>query len=334
MKKNKTTISLIASELNISPISVSRALLGQEGVSEELRNNIINKANEMGYLRNKDKETKVLVLHGRQNIQDNSNFSYIIGYTEKRLQDMSINYSIEFISKEKQEKMYLPCKLEKEKYYDGIIFLGRFDSDYAAFVKSKIKAAVFFLGYTPSFDGDFLNFNYNNLGYKASGYLIKNGHNKIGLIGGFNEFKNKEFLLGANFCLEKYNLSIKKDYIIESYDLLENVINDLIEKKDLPSAFICTLDFSAIKLIQYLNSKGLKVPEDISVMGCGNTEMSSISSPALTTMDLNLKYSCESSVELLLSRIKNPEKPYEIISVTGDILERNSVRKLGDNNEL
>jgi LacI family transcriptional regulator len=334
MKKNKTTISLIASELNISPISVSRALLGQEGVSEELRNKIINKAKDMGYIKSKDKETKVLVLHGRQNIQDNSNFSYIIGYTEKKLQDMSINYSIEYVSKDKQEKMCLPTKLEKGKNYDGIIFLGRFDSDYASFIKSKIKAAVFLLGYTPCFDGDFVNFNYNNLGYKACNYFIKGGHTKIGFIGGFNDFKNKEFLLGANFCMEKYNLSINNDYIIDAYDLMENALNNLIEKKDFPSAFICTLDFSAIKLIQYLNSVGLKVPDDISVMGCGNTEMASISSPALTTMDLNLEYSCSAAAILLLSRIKNSKKHYEIISVTGDIIERNSIRKLGDYNEL
>ncbi|MFA6939532.1 MAG: LacI family DNA-binding transcriptional regulator [Clostridiaceae bacterium] len=334
MKKNKTTISLIASILNISPISVSRALLGQDGVSEELRNKIILKADEMGYLKNKTKDIKVLVLHGRQNIQDNSNFSYIIGYTEKSLQDMNVNYSIEYIAAENQIDMYLPCKLEKEKYYDGVIFLGRFNSNYAAFIRSKIKSAIFYLGYTPSFDSDYVNFNYNNSGYKACDYLIENGHKKIGFIGGCDDFKNREYLLGINFCLDKHDLYIKKDYIIESFDNLKQHMDYLINTGDFPDAFVCTLDYAALKLIQYLNSKGIKVPDDISVIGCGNTEMSSISSPALTTIELNLKYSCEIAVRLLLSRIKNPDKPFEIISVTGNIIEKNSVKKLGDYSEL
>lgn len=334
MKKNKTTISLIASKLNISPISVSRALLGQEGVSEELRNKIILKAQEMGYLKNKDKDIKVLVLHGRQNVQENSNFSYIIKYTEKSLQDMNVNYSIEYIAAEKQIDMYLPCKLEKEKYYDGVIFLGRFNSKYASFIMSKIKSSVFYLGYKPSFDSDYVNFNYNNSGYKACKYLIKNGYKKIGFIGGCDYFKSREYLTGINFCLEQYDLSIKKVHIIESFDDLNRDMGNLIYKGDLPDAFICTLDYSALKLIQYLNSNGIKVPDDISVIGCGNTEMSSISSPALTTIELNLKYSCEAAVRLLLSRIKNPDKPFELISVTGSIIEKDSVKKSGDSIEL
>lgn len=334
MKKSKATISLIAKELNISPISVSRALQGQEGVSEELRNRIILKAGQMGYSRNKDRKLKILILHGRQNIQENSNFSYIIGYTEKALQDLNIDYSIEYIAKEKQIDLYLPCKLEKEKYYDGVIFLGKFNSSYVSFIRSRIKSSVFYRGYTPSFDCDFVNFNYNNLGYKACDYLIKKGHRKIGFVGGCDSFKNREFLLGINFCLDTNNLFINKNHIIESMDSLEEYINILINDNDLPSAFICTLDFSALKLIQYLNRRGISVPDHISIIGCGNTEMSSISTPALTTMDLKLKYSCKLTVNLLLNRINNPDKPYETISVTGDITERNSVKNSGDINEL
>ena len=72
--------------------------------------------------------------------------------------------------------------------------------------------------------------------------------------------------------------------------------------------------------------KGIKVPEDISVIGSGNTEMSSLSIPALTTLELNIEYSCEVAVELLLKRINKPDKPYENITINSILVERESVK--------
>ena len=64
------------------------------------------------------------------------------------------------------------------------------------------------------------------------------------------------------------------------------------------------------------------------MIGSGNTEISSLTIPALTTLELNIDYSCETAVELLLKRINNPDKPYENIAINSQLIERESVNKL------
>lgn len=327
MKNSKITISDIAKSMNISVISVSRALSGQGGVSESLRNKIIRKSIEMGYTKSKENNLNILVLHQKQYIQDNSNFSLMVQGIENSLQNIKAEYNIEFVTRENQDKMKLPCKVLKGSFFNGVIFLGKFNYEYASFIKEKIHNQVFYLGYSPSYDCDYVYYNFNNSGFKICEYLIKKGHRSFGFIGGRDNYKNKEFMLGIAEAIEKNNLN-PENIIINESDSLENYADLLLKSSCHPTAVICTLDFNAIKFMQILSNKGIKVPDDITVTGNGNTEMSSLSIPPLTTMELNIQYSCDAAVDLLIRRISNPEKPYEGIAIGSSLVERNSVLTL------
>ncbi|WP_160688032.1 LacI family DNA-binding transcriptional regulator [Clostridium sp. C2-6-12] len=323
---NKVKISDIAKELEISAISVSRALSGKSGVGEELRNKIISKAKEMGYFKEKLKEEiKILVLHQKPFVQDTSNYSHMVQGIEKAIQKSGSEYDLEFVDKEHQEELYLPYKLQKGVDFDGIIFIGRFNSNYVEFISSKVKNQVFYTGYSPSFNCDSVWYNFNNGGYKQCEYLIKKGHKKIGFLGNSSVYKNKEKVLGITSALEDYELPIKDEFFIYEENFEEKMLN-LISDKTGPTAIVCQWDYTAIKLIKFLYEKGIKVPDDISVIGSGNTEMSSLSIPALTTLELNIDYACEVAVELLFKRIKNPEKPFENITINSVLVERDSVK--------
>ncbi|WP_246240209.1 LacI family DNA-binding transcriptional regulator [Anaerocolumna sedimenticola] len=129
MKNDKIKLTDIAQALGISSISVSRALSGQGGVSDELREKVTAKAKEMGYLKAKSMEQKrVLVLHQKPFIQDNSNFSHIMQGMEKALQDANLEYDMEFTDKKSQADLILPNKMQKGPNYDGLIFIGGFDN--------------------------------------------------------------------------------------------------------------------------------------------------------------------------------------------------------------
>lgn len=326
MKGDKVKISDIAEALEISAISVSRALSGKSGVGEELRNKIINKAKEMGYFKEKGNEDiKILVLHQKPFVQDTSNYSHMIQGIEKAIQKVGSEYDLEFVDKERQEELYLPCKLQKEVNFDGIIFIGRFDSNYVEFISSKVKNQVFYTGYSPSFDCDSVWYNFNNGGYKQCEYLIKKGHKSIGFLGDSSVYKNKEKVLGITSALEDYELPVKEEFFIYEENFGEKMLN-LINSKIGPTAMVCQWDYTAIKLIKFLYEKGIKVPQDISVIGSGNSEMSSLSIPALTTLELNIDYACETAVNLLFKRIRNPEKPYENITINSVLVERDSVK--------
>lgn len=329
MKNSKISISDIAKALNISTMSVSRGLSGKSGISEDLRNKIEQKAKEMGYSKQKnDAAINILVLHQKPFIQDNSNFSSMVQGMEKAIQETNVEYSIEFLDKNKQDNMYLPCKLSKGISFDGVIFIGRFNEAYAEYIKQKIKNQVFYAGYSPSYDYDSVWSNFNNGGYKQCEYLIKKGHRNIGFIGNTDFFRNKERLLGITSALEDYKIPIREELFLNSeIDLDKNII-DLIKKDTKLTAIICQWDFTAIKLIKFLHENGISVPKDISVIGSGNTEMSTLCLPSLTTLDLHIEYACKTAVALLLKRITNPHKPSENIGINSTLVERDSVKSI------
>jgi LacI family transcriptional regulator len=329
LKNRKVGISDIAKALNISTMSVSRGLSGKVGISEDLRNKIEQKAEEMGYLKQKNDATiNILVLHQKPFIQDNSNFSAMVQGMEKAIQETNVEYSIEFVDKLNQDNMYLPCKLSKGNSFNGVIFIGSFNEKYTEYIKQKINNQVFYAGYSPSYDYDSVWFNFNNGGYKQCEYLIKKGHRNIGFIGNTDFFRNKERLLGITSALEDYKIPISEELFLNSdIDSEKNIIN-LIKKDKKLTAIICQWDFTAIKLIKFLHENGISVPRDISVIGSGNTEMSTLCLPSLTTLDLHIEYSCEAAVALLLKRIADPHKPSENIAINSTLIERDSVKSI------
>ncbi|WP_407305595.1 LacI family DNA-binding transcriptional regulator [Desulfosporosinus sp. SB140] len=327
MKSEKTTMSDIAKALAISNISVSRALSGQDGVSEELRSKILMKASEMGYLRpGNSGDKRILVLHQKPFIQDSSNYSHMVQGIEKALQTVGCEYDVEFVDKSRQEKLYLPNKVAKGTGFDGIIFIGGFENGYVKFIASKIRNQVFYTGYSPSADCDSVWYNFNNSGYKQCDYLIKKGHKRIGFIGSSSAYINKEKVLGIESALEDHALLVRDDFLIYAEGNFEEKVNELLHDSEGPTGIICQWDYTAIKLIKYLYEKGVRVPEDLSVIGSGNTEMASLSIPALTTLELYIDYACECVVELLLKRIEEPDKPYENILINSTLVERDSVK--------
>lgn len=328
MKSEKVTISDIAEALNISAITVSRALSGQAGVGSELRDKIAAKARELGYIKSKSiSDVKILILHQKPYVQDNSNFSHMVQGIESAIQGIGAEYNVEFIDKDSQDKMMLPGKITKCCSFDGIIFIGRFNNDYVDFLKQRVKNQVFYGGYNPSFDCDSVRYNFYNGGYKECLYLIEKGHTDVAFLGN-ESFGSREKAMGITSALKDHGLPVFDEFYLFSGNDFEDEFTRLLENRNKPSAVICQWDFTALKLIKFLYEKGIRVPQDISVVGSGNTEMSGLSIPSLTTLNLNIEYSCKSAVDLLLKRVNNPEKPYESIVINSVLVERDSVRDL------
>ncbi len=329
MKPEKTKMSDIAKALNISTISVSRALAGQEGISDELRSAILLKAGEMGYLKPRSAaDYRILVLHQKPFMQDNSNYSRMLQGVEKALQKAGSEYDIEFADKECQDRLALPNKIARGSHYDGVLYIGNFERDYVRFLSEKIQNHVFYAGCSPSNDSDGVWYNFSNGGYKQCEYLVRKGHERIGFAGNTRSYVGKEKLLGIVSNLEEHGLPVERGFFICTDEGFEEQIYRMLCGEKHPTAVICQWDFTAIKLLQYLHEKKIRVPEDVSVIGSGNTEISSLSIPALTTLELHIDYACETAVDLLLKRLRRPEKMAEQIQIGSTLVERDSVKAL------
>ncbi|NJJ40978.1 LacI family DNA-binding transcriptional regulator [Paenibacillus apii] len=328
MKIKKVTITDIAEVMGLSPVSVSRALSDQSGISDELKQKIVQKAAEMGYVKpKKRKSPRILVLHQKPYREDNSNFSHMMQGIEQALQKEDADYSIEFLDKETQNRMILPYRLSKGFVFDGVILIGRFNLDYAALINERIRNLIFLTGYSPAYDYDSVWFSFINTGYKQCKYLIDRGHTRIGFIGDRKAYRNKVKESGIVSALEENGLPVDETLFFDTDEDGSAKLRKLIEGKQLPTAFICDHDFTAIELIRTLQQHDMKVPDDVSILGSGNTEVSALSLPPLTTMDLNIGYSCRVVVSTLLKRLVEPDKPAENIAILSTLVERESVRR-------
>ncbi len=327
--EGKITIASIAEILNVSPITVSRALSGQPGVGDELRKKIKNMAKELGYKKTKTIDNvSILLLIRNKYIDDNSNFSHMVHGLENYLKKYGAKFNMEFIDKEKQENMELPYNLERRNKFDGVIMIGWFEDKYVNLVKRKINNLVSFNHYSYQVDCNYVYFNYNRTGFKAADYLIGKGHRRIGFLGTEGLFSNPQRFLGFRIALEVHGIELIERYVINKRDEIEAKVKAFINNNDLPTALICDSDNTAMKLIKILHDNKITAPDQVSVIGIGNTAISTMCIPELTTFDLNIEFACESAVRVLLGQLSDNPGPNRATYIDTTLIERQSVKDI------
>lgn len=125
--------------------------------------------------------------------------------------------------------------------------------------------------------------------YEATSYLIESNHRKIGFMKEVGEYYQlSERLKGYLDCLEENNISVNLNYIVESYltieggyrgtkKLLEQTNNDI-------TALVCSNDQMAMGAYQAIYEAGLRIPDDISIIGFDGLDTSRYLAPSLTTV--------------------------------------------------
>jgi|SRR5699024_6963609 len=127
-------------------------------------------------------------------------------------------------------------------------------------------------------------------GYEATSYLLNLGHRKIVYLEGVGEtYSNTQRKLGYLTALEEYKVLKNPDYIIRGYyekEAAYNAVKNFIHQfpGDIPDAFLAANDLSAIGCIEALESEGLRVPKDVSVIGFDDIEIAKYHKPNLTTI--------------------------------------------------
>lgn len=185
-----------------------------------------------------------------------------------------------------------------------------------------------------------IGFNFERGAYLAASHLIENNHRKIALIGAPLDRPSRiQMLEGYKRCLREHGISIEEDYILlsgfeneseQSYEYQNGLAKaeQLCAMENCPTACICINDMTAFGIMKGLRAKGLRVPDDISVIGFDNIPYSEISTPELTTID-QFSYDMGSiSTRILIESIEEPEKPQYSVSLEPKLVERNTVKSL------
>lgn len=292
----RATIIDIAKELRISPSTVSRALAGNSRVSELTRQKVHEKSLELGYQPNvvasslrKGRSDTIGMLVPRINRHF---FSHVISAVEEVLNPAGYNLlicqSYERVMKEKQAIQVL-----FKNRVAGIIMSHSIETVDFEHILQVTRARV------PIVQFDRVNrivpgpciINDNFTGaYMAVKHLIKNRYTRIAyLTGSLKVNVYQERLRGYQYALDEANLPFDLQLVVENAITretgFEQALRLIADKK--ADAFFCAGDFSASGVIQAIVDRGLRVPDDIGVVGFANEPFAEIMSPRLSSVEQN-----------------------------------------------
>jgi DNA-binding LacI/PurR family transcriptional regulator len=186
---------------------------------------------------------------------------------------------------------------------------------------------------------DFLPFDFVDMNNIDSVYLILSrlealGHRRVGLVQGSERTPN--FTLreeGFRRALKEKGLPfdpsmrfvVPNDQRLPLDPFLADLDRALEDRAGFPTALFCVNDTVAYRVIGALRSRGLSVPDDVSVVGFDNLPSSEYMEPPLTTIDIQKELVGERALQLLVERMcSRAAKPTEKVLINGSLVERSS----------
>ncbi|MDQ0222417.1 LacI family DNA-binding transcriptional regulator [Streptococcus moroccensis] len=220
--------------------------------------------------------------------------------------------------------------LENQQTSDAIILLG---TDLPESVLIRIKELHdHIIVIDTCFDhlnSNFISINNYQGAFIATEHLIQNGHKDIGYAMAKYRIRNfQERYNGFEGAMKKHALDSKQFHRLRFSANSIGTYPDKIPSSTLPTAFFCENDSIAISLIRSLQAVGIRVPEDISVIGFDNISEAAIITPELSTIDINRQFMVTKALEKAVSIIKNGEINQTQTRINTRLIIRDSVKTI------
>ena len=312
------TIKEIAAKAKVSIGTVSRVLNFDDtlNVSDSTREKILKIAEELQYTSPKKKKEKTLkeneigLISWYNNDEELADpyFLSIRLAIEKKCSDN--NCTIKRIDNETSEN--------ELKNLAGILAIGRFNFD--TIERLSVNDNLVFVNFFPDDN------KYDSVGVDLKksirelfDYLYELGHRKIGFLGGndidlikdtevyiderdevYKEFMTEKNIYNRNYLysIEKYDNNNRFPYKM-GYELMMKALNG----NDVPTAFFAGNDAMAVGAYKAVAEKGLKIPDDISIVGFDDYPSAKYMFPSLTTIKVFTEHIGDAAVDLILERI-------------------------------
>lgn len=330
------TMKDIARMLDVSTVTVSKALSDRDGVSSELKDKIKATAEEMGYRYNslakgmkEGKSYNVGVIIADRFIKDDMDAFYLKMYHSvvKALTNENYYGIMEIVTSQAEKELLIPNIINENKV-DGIIVLGQMNFEYLSFIKKTLIPLIFLDFYDEHLEVDSVISDSFYGAYALTNHVISMGHKEIGFVG--NIFATSSILdryLGYYKALITNNININETWIVQ--DRGDDVVyTDFVLPEKLPSAFVCNCDSVAYLFIRKLKEMGYKVPQDVSVVGFDNYIFATLSSPKLTTVEVNIEMMADTAVRAVMRKIEGDTRLLGRKVISGNIVIRESVENL------
>lgn len=332
------TIKEVAALAGVSPSTVSRTCKNHPSISEPTKKKVRQAMAKLGYepnfqassLATQNSRTIGIILppSEKEAYQNSFYLEVIRGISQLCNQKQYINT---VITGQNEDEILKAIKtMSKTGLAEGYIVLYSREQDPVldylyeeGLLYVLIGKAFFNVNQTIYVDND------NVLaGREAAAYLIGLGHEKIAYLSGdhsllFNSDRKAGYLL----ALAQKQLPFRPEFCVEVPELPETqsqTLNELLTREDRPTAVLVSDDILAMALEKACIGLGIRLPEDLSILCFNNSLLARLSSPPLTSVDIN---SCQLGVEAasqMISHIENPDLMATKIIVPHHLVERSS----------
>lgn len=333
-QSKKVTMQMIAEELGISRVSVSKALNDQFGVGEELKESIINKAREMGYSMPKRADTGKaisdlgLIISDRFFFENEQFYSKICFHLHRLCTQKKISLHLYVIHRKEDTEHTLVNFLDQHTFQG--VFLGGEIDDRFFNVLNQFDIPVMAIDfYKLHMSADAIVIDNYYAGFVATSHLIEKGHTNIGFLGNPKSTSSvSDRFYGYLKALNQNDLEYRKEWhIAENYEA--GMFTHKFTLPDpLPTSFVCHCDQAAYSLMLLLRGQEVHVPDQISIIAFDNTDISQKSDPQITTIDIGKQEIAEKALEHMLWRIEHPEAEIQKVEIHTRLIERQTVKAL------
>lgn len=320
----KTTIKEVAKQAELSTSTVSLALRDSSRVTDKTKEKVRSIAKRLHYKRN---------LLGRAfSLQKTDTIGLVVTDIANVMVATHVILLVEEIASKHGYHVILGNSqgiLEKEVEYVNLLSQGKVDGMIIGSVQpnhqhiEELTSRNFPFALLDKYEDkrvNYIAFDDKKGAYLAVEHLIKSGHKRIAYISGPSMIlTNKYKLDGYKQALDDYNLSFDDTLVVEGgYTPKDGyrAIGRLLKVKKRPAALFCFNDRVAVGVIKGLEEAGLKVPDDIAIVGFDNSEDEIFGlNVSLTTIALPQYERAKKATELILEKIEHPDKTREALRI-------------------
>lgn len=328
----------LARELGLSPATISLVQNNKPGVSEKTRKLVLQALEEHGILsagsqpvvKSKNGNIRFVVFKRRVNSYESAPFyGGILEGAERQARQSGYNIAMTYLNRE-QDSLSEAIEVIRSEKPDGIIML--------ATEMSQAEIELFLQLNMPLVAVDnpletlcCSGVSIDNLhgARQAAEYLIECGHKRIGYLRSafdISNFRQRE--RGLRMALAEHGLRLDEsdlyDFNMKATGCYDRLLKNLNDGKS-PTAFFADNDSLAIEVMKIIKSIGLKIPDDVSIIGFDNDSLCEVVEPHLTTVHVYKDYIGTIAVQALVDIIEGGRELCVKQTVSTKLIIRDSV---------
>lgn len=330
----KVTIQMLAEYTGLSPATISRAFNHSDLVKESTRRQVEEAMTALGMpptpaVTQKETLKPTIIL----NIPDieNNYYQKIISGATVSAKAHNCNVLV-YESSLRNKRLYDFIDMLQNVQASGVITLNNLTVEALHKINNTVPV-VQCSEYNPEANIPYVTINNYQSARYATEYLISTGRNKIAFLNGpLNSRYALERRRGFVSAMENAGLSVPNNWIVQlpkiNFDMAYASACQLLDADVIPNAFFAISDILAAAAIRAAKQFQLRVPEDISVIGFDNIDISMMTTPSITTVSQPCFQIGYTACDMLIDLISNPSTVSKTILLNTELIVRESTVSL------